>query len=96
MTDLDIIKKHFNSDRIDFILGAIYKNAGVQVGGYGFISGGFGGGIDMEQAHHLMWINGYFDGLFKCDEEKGIELVEAIGNEIKSRWSDVPDDFFRK
>ncbi len=86
----EILTKHFRNP--DEIVHDIYRNGGVSVHGYGFISGGYGGGIDIDQAHRLMWVDGYLVGLMKGNENEGKELLRALNKRLQEQHPDVKDE----
>lgn len=62
----------------DSFIQNIYENGGVTVTGWGFISSGFGGGVEQDQALSLIYVSGYLDGLAKYSPERAKKIVEAI------------------
>lgn len=70
----------------------IYSAGGINPGGYGFISGGYGGGIYIEQYHKLLYIHGYLKGLNDANRTMCDEVMRALNQGIKERHPDVPDD----
>jgi hypothetical protein len=74
-------------------LEAIYANGGVTVGGYGFIAGGgYGCGIEIEQAHFLMWLKGYMQGLSHASNGQCQAMMKAINVLLQERDSEVTDE----
>lgn len=83
------LSEHFSDP--DVLIYAVYCNAGTRVTGYGVIDGGYGGGIDQNQAHMLMWLDGYIAGFGTADKAKGHALLKAINNALKDKYADVTD-----
>lgn len=86
MSDDGIIEKHFFTT--DKVVRALYDNGGVRVTGYGFMSGGYGGGIDQEQAHLLMWLDGYLRGLTIGNAREAHTLMAALNKRLMSTFPD--------
>lgn len=67
----------------------VYKNGGFDAGGYGFLTGGFGGGIDMGEWQKLLYTQGFLNGMGRF--EKG--LVNSIVREVGQEILDNPDKY---
>lgn len=48
---------------MEMVVDLVYKNGGTVVHGYGIETGGFSGGVDMDEAHTLMKIEGILEGV---------------------------------
>lgn len=74
----ECLAEHFNSERIPFVMQAVYYNAGVSDCGYGYLSGGFGGGVEMKEYHAILWLRGYISGLGHGNKQAGHNLLKSI------------------
>lgn len=90
MTNYDIVYQYFKDPNMT--ANDLYCNGGVVVYGYGFIGSGYGGGIDQDQAHRLMYLDGYLNGLGHGNHGKMIELMKALNGMVKEIDSTIPDD----
>lgn len=60
----------------------IYDNGGTWVGGWGFLSGGYGGGIEQDQALRLLWVDGFISGIWTENKSRGAKIMKIINEEI--------------
>jgi len=67
----------------EYLICAIYAAGGTKPRGYGFISGGYGGGVDIDQFHALLWADGIIIGLTLGDKKKGHNLMKAINTALE-------------
>jgi hypothetical protein len=72
------IKAYFDNPE-QFIVD-IYCNGGLDVNGWGYISGGYGGGITQEQGVRLLWQRGFLAGLRIADKKMANELMKALND----------------
>lgn len=86
----NILSEHFRDP--EMLIHNIYCNGGIRVHGYGSISRGYGGGIDIDQAHSLFWLDGYLTGVGVTDKAKGHTLLKAINTALKEKYPDVTDE----
>lgn len=84
MNDEETILEHFSNP--NQVVDDIYGNGGVVVGSWGFLSGGYGGGIEQEQALRLIYINGYLNGM---PQETRHPLMKSLNRLLQARHPDV-------
>jgi hypothetical protein len=85
-----ILQKYFKNP--DQVLADIYANGGTRLAGYGFISGGYGGGVDIDQFHRLVWIDGYLAGMGDMNRRESHTVAKAINDALIARYPDVNAD----
>jgi hypothetical protein len=76
----------------DVIVEAIYQNAGTKVAGYGTVTVGYGGGIDMDAAIKLIWLDGYFGGMALGSKPKLHAILWAINTYMLAKYPNEPGD----
>lgn len=91
---MEEIKKHFvNSEKV---VSAIYANGGISVGGWGYLSGGYGGGIEQDQALLLIHVDGYISAMQKYAPKELAKLLQAINEEVEKIGLDGKEPPFKK
>jgi hypothetical protein len=72
----EILLKHFKDP--EKIVNIIYSNGGLTTSGYGYLSRGYGGGIEQDDFHTLLWLNGYMSGLGNQNPQEGHNILKAL------------------
>lgn len=76
----------------DDLVAAIYSNCGTRVSGWGVLSGGYGGGIEQEQALQLIWFDGFLCGLNEGGQHVKQAIMHAINTIMLATFQIEPDD----
>ena len=70
----------------------IFRAGGTKPGGYGYISGGYGGGVDINQFHNLLWVDGFIMGLWAGNKPEAFAVMRAINEEIRKVDASISDE----
>jgi len=86
----ELLLKYFSDP--DTLIGDIYAAGGINPRGYGYISGGYGGGVYIEQYHKLLYIDGFFQGLHIGNIVECREVMKAINTGMKEKFGPEVND----
>ncbi len=81
--------KYFKDPSI--VVDLIYKNGDLEPKGYGFLSGGFGGGLEIKEFHDLLYIRGFFHGISENNKRDCHTMLKEINAELVEKYGVSPD-----
>lgn len=85
----EILTKHFATP--ERIVNNLYCAGTLMPGSYGYISGGYGGGCDVDQYNDLLWLSGYMMGIMSENQVEGRAIMRALNEELKKKDSSIQD-----
>lgn len=80
----EILRKYFgNPERV---LALLYANAGLKTSGYGVLSGGYGGGVDINDYHAVLWLDGFMSGIAAMNVSEAHNILKALNQTLIERY----------
>ena len=92
MNYTEFLKKYF-IDPEKFLL-ILYANGGLRLSGYGCLSGGYGGGIEINDFHALIWLNGCIEGMAIFNRQEAENIMKAFNQLLLKRFPEEVVKFY--
>lgn len=90
MNHRDVLLKYFKNP--EKVIDLIYAGGGTRPNSYGYITSGYGGGVEQSDFIQLHHYDGYLIGLMHGNKKEGLNLLKALNIGLKKKYGLLDDD----